>query len=198
MGITGGTSLDCNTPRPAAPARQRRSTTTRTIEIAEAAPSGPRSRRRPGGALSHRHHAHRPGRRIRSIYASTSGGSSQRSRRKARASSTSLIGTPRGRRRGRTRGRNRPGSPGVGVDQTSAPSCPQGSGSGGRMTIRPFGPCFLAGPWARSGFWEPVRLGALRPALEGVVEVGVLADTHPDDDITRAGLGNIGAGAGRA
>ncbi len=51
--------------------------------------------------------------------------------RKVRARSISLTEPTWDRRRGRTRGRNRQGSPGAGVDQTSAPSCPQASAGGG-------------------------------------------------------------------
>jgi hypothetical protein len=46
------------------------------------------------------------------------------------------------RRRGRTLGRNRPGGPGVGVDRTSAPSCPEACGRRSAIPSWPIGPCF--------------------------------------------------------
>jgi hypothetical protein len=42
------------------------------------------------------------------------------------------------------------GGPGVGVDQTSAPSCPQACGRRAAVSIRPFGPWSASDPTARA------------------------------------------------
>ena len=55
--------------------------------------SGPRSSRRPGGARRHRHDAHRPCRRSRSIHASTRSGRGQRSRAMPMATPTRNVMT---------------------------------------------------------------------------------------------------------